>query len=116
MPRIASDAAAGLLFPGAYEALLDLERERNDRDDERAARTMGTEGFRYRRGRRLAERLEAGEWVVVDRAQLGLALTERDRKRESSAPRPQLPFGRGVRRVRVSPDDLVLPDVGEAVS
>jgi hypothetical protein len=47
--------------------------------------------------------LEAGEAVRVDRATVELALHER------SGVRQRLPLARGVRDVRVSPDDRVIP-------
>lgn len=109
MPRVASGDSAGLHFPGVYAGLLDRERERNERDDRRAAQMMAEHGFCYRRGRLLAERLEAGEPIVVRCAQVGLALWDRDRERDPQAGRPRLPFEREVRFVRVSSDDRVAP-------
>ncbi len=107
MPRVDLGAAAGLRVPGVYDALFQLERRRNERDDRCAARMMAAEGFCYRRGRLLAERLEAGESVLVDCAQVELALWDRDR--DGPAGRVRLPFGRAVRFARVNLDDTILP-------
>lgn len=63
--------------------------------------------------RHWVDQLEAGEPVVASCAQLSAALWDHDRKRDLSAPRPRLPFGRGVRLVRVSPDDRVVPATGD---
>jgi hypothetical protein len=110
MPRVNSGTEAGLHFPGAYEALLDLERDRNERSDRTAARMMAEHGYFFRRNNGLlAERLAAGEPVVVRCAQLTLALWERDRLEG----RVRLPFERGVKFVRVSPDDRIVPVDGD---
>jgi hypothetical protein len=100
---------AGHVVPGVYETLLGFERERNERDDRLAAQMMAKDGFCNRRGRFLAERLEAGAAVVVRCAHLTLALWERDRERDPSALRVRLPFERGVWFVRVSHNDRVVP-------
>lgn len=105
MPRAIS-GAGGLKVVGVYAALLDLERERSERDDRRSARMIAAEGFCYRRGRLLAQRLAAGESVVLDCATVELALWYRNRQRA------RLPFGREARRrVQVSADDRILPVV-----
>jgi hypothetical protein len=72
---------------------------------------MADKGFCYRRGRLLAERLEAGEPVVLDCATVELALWLRGRAPE----RVRLPFERGARRVRVSPDDRVVAQADSSV-
>jgi hypothetical protein len=112
MPRVESSAEAGLRVRGVYEALLALERERNERSDRRVARMMAERGHCFHRSKLLAERLEAGESVRVDRATVESALWERDRP-----PRPvRLPFDREVRSVNVSPDDRVVPAVTSQTS
>jgi len=101
MPRLIGQEA-GLHVPGVYQALLDLERERNERDDRRRARP---DAFPGRRSRALSERLEAGEVVTVGRATVESALWERDRP-----PRPvRLPFDRAVRFVAIRADDRIVP-------
>lgn len=108
MPRLIGQEA-GLHVPGVYQALLALERERNERDDRRVARTMAEHGHFFRRCRLFAERLEAGEAVTVARSTVESALWERDRP-----PRPvRLPFDREVRLVRVTPDDRIAPAAAE---
>lgn len=109
MPRLMGHEV-GLHVQGVYQALLALERERNESDDRRIARTMAEHGHCFRRSRLLAERLQAGEAVTVDRARVESALWERDRP-----PRPvRLPFDPAVRLVQVSSDDRVLPSPNRA--
>jgi len=112
MPRVDAGAAAGVHVPGAYEALWQLERERNGRDDRIAAPMMAEHGFCYRRGRRLAERLEAGETVAVERKAVELALWHRDRP----AQRVRLPFDRAIRFVEIAPNDRITPTADLAQS
>ena len=64
---------------------------------------------RHPQDQRLPRTLRAGEPVVANRSTVELALWERDSGRDSSAPRVRLPFGSGVQRVRVSPEDLIVP-------
>jgi hypothetical protein len=75
MPRVDTSREAGLHIAGVYEALLDLERDRNERDDRRAEPMEREQGYHFRRGRLLGKRLEAGESVVLLRAQVELALS-----------------------------------------
>jgi hypothetical protein len=106
LPRLVGDAA-GLVVSGVYAAMLALERERNERSDRIAARMMAEHGRCFRRNSRPAEQLEAGEAVVVDRVRVEPALWERDRP-----PAPvRLPLARGVKRVRLTADDRVIPVV-----
>jgi hypothetical protein len=119
--KSANAGAGGQVVSGAYAALLEYERERYygrgdvtvidgrelrvvwvDRDDH-------SKGFFLWPPRRELDRLEAGESVVVECGRLALALWDRDGERDSSMPRVRLPFDRGVKRVRVSPDDQVVP-------
>jgi hypothetical protein len=53
--------------------------------------------------------LKAGEPAVADRSTVELALWQRDSERDSSVPRVRLPFGRTVHRLRVSPNDRIVP-------
>jgi hypothetical protein len=103
VPRIrGAPADAGLIVAGVYEALREQECERNERDARRAARMQAELGYHYRRNRRLGELLNAGESVVMDRAAVERLLYSDDGV-------VRLPLGSGVRWVRVSPDDRVLP-------
>lgn len=99
MPRLDAVASRGKHFPGVYGALLAAEMDRNERDDRRRAAWPDSRCFR--RSRLLAERLEAGEPVVVGRARVESALFDRSGVRE------RLPFHREVRSVEVSPDDVI---------
>jgi len=106
VPKVDSGAEAGLYVAGAYQALLDLERDRNARDERRAERMMRAEGFCYHRGELLEERLDAGEAVVLGRAGVECALWYLDRRRV------RLPLHRSVRVVRVTAGDVVAPAAG----
>jgi hypothetical protein len=124
MPRVESDAAAGLVVPGVYQALLEHERARYERRggepvvidgceigkkvparlDEHGKETF----FLYPR-RGPLNSLEADETMNVSVGWLEDALWSRDRAQDPQAPRVRLPFGRGVRRLSVSSDDRVVP-------
>jgi hypothetical protein len=60
----------------------------------------------YRRGRSLLDELEASKPVTVARSYLGGDHTS---GKHWPGPPPELPWGRGVRKVRISPDDVVQP-------
>ena len=95
------------MVPGVYAAVLALESDRWVRSERAAARMRTEDGTFMRRNTGwLLERLRFGEPVVVQRVAVELALWQRDRE----AGRGRLPVARGVRRVRVSPDDRAVPD------
>ena len=104
MPRLDSAASgAGIHVPGAYVALLDYERERNERSDRIAAEMMAADGCCFHRDRGLADLLEAGQPVMVSRGSVESALWLLDRPPR----RVRLPLDRAVRFVQVSRDDRV---------
>lgn len=121
MPQIdlAADRDAGLHVPGVYEALLEHERAKYEgrgevaEFDGRQHRVSWLDPDDHDRGfflwsRHRLDQLEAGESLRVSAGTVELALWDRDRERDSSAPRPRLPFGREARQVLVSSDDSVL--------
>jgi hypothetical protein len=86
-----------------YTALLNREHDRNARDEQRPARMQRELGYHYRRcNRRLAEVLEAGKPVVMNRGAVESALSSQEGAL-------RLPLDRSVRVVRVSADDRVIP-------
>lgn len=117
---------AGLLIPGAYRAMLDYERAKYERRGEvleidgRELRVSWANEDDHAQGfsvwpRDLPDRLEAGEPIIMSCARFALALWQRDRERDPSAPRPRFALDRGARHVRVSRDDRVIPVVREAL-
>lgn len=118
---------AGLHVPGLYAALLEYQRARYERcggepvviDGREIGKKMpagvdehGKETFFLYPRRDSLNSLEAGATMNVSVGWLEDALWRRDREQDPEAPRPRLPFGRGRRRrVRVSPDDRVVPVV-----
>lgn len=124
MPQVKRGArGAGLHLPDVYRTLLEYERAMYDRRGGKVVLVDGREvGKRVPAGvdehgkekfflyprRDFLNLLEAGETVGVSVGRLEDALWSRDRKRDPSASRPRLPFARGVRRVRVSPDDRIV--------
>lgn len=62
-------------------------------------------GHCFHRPTLIAERMEAGEPVLVGRATVELALWERDRP----TGRVRLPLACGVRRIEVRRDDRIVP-------
>lgn len=104
MPRFDDSLVdVGLYVPGVYAALLDRERERNARSDQLAAYMQARDGCHFRRGRGLADRLDAGESVVLRRVSVEQAFWHRDRP----AGRVKLPLDRDVRHVEITADDRV---------
>ncbi len=124
--RKGASAGAAQVVSGVYAALLDYERERyygrGDITviDGRELRVVWVDRDHHSKGfflwppRHRLDRLEAGEPVVVDCRRVESAVWERDRARDESTPQVRLPFERGVRLVRVSTDDTVVP-VGREV-
>lgn len=111
-------------MPGVYVALLEYERARYERRGEvtvidgREIRVTWVEKDGHSKGcfvwsRDRLDRIEAahatGAHVVVSLGQIEDALWRLDRERNSSAPRPRLQFERGLRYVRVSRDDRIVP-------
>lgn len=124
-----SSRDAGLCIPGAYRALLEFERARYDRrggeplvingieigkKQPAGVDEHGREGFFLYPRRGFLNSLEAGETVGVAIGRIADALWQRDREQDPSVPRPRLPFGRSSQRVRVAPDDRVVPALGES--
>ena len=114
--RGSAQGAPGLRVEGVYLALLKHEHDDYHRHGEAAVfdgrerRVTWADKDDHSAGfflwpRDSLDRLEAGETVVVDRGDVELALWYRDRPPK----RLRLPFGRAVRRVRVSPDDRIVP-------
>lgn len=110
MPRVDSGAVgAGLHVPGAYQALLDSERERYYRYGETivcdgrelqvswADPDDHSAGF-FCRSRTLLDALEAGKTVVMKRWMVGNL---------RSNPPVNLPWDRSVQAVSVSPYEVV---------
>lgn len=130
MPQVkrgSRGAGAGLHMPGVYRAFLEYERARYERRDGEPVVIDGREvGKKVPAGvdghgkeefflyplRDCLDSLEAGKTVGVGIGRIEAALWARDREQDASMPRPRLPFGRGVRRVQVSPDDRVVPSEG----
>jgi hypothetical protein len=69
--------------------------------------TRKPDDTRARRNKDAGPLLQRGEPVTVGRAAVELALWQRDR--DGHAGRVRLPVARGVKRVRVSPDDRIVP-------
>ena len=65
----------GVRVPGVYQALLDRERDWNERDDRMAADMLREHGSSFRRDRRLTELLEAVKSVAAGTCTLGGAWT-----------------------------------------
>jgi hypothetical protein len=106
MPRVRYDGSGGggLRIPGLYRALLDKERDRQERADRATVRMREEFGYSSRRDRRLLDALEAGQTVVMPRWRVG---------HKRSTPPVDLPWDRHeVTTVRVSPDDVVRPAEG----
>jgi hypothetical protein len=125
MPQVKRGSrGAGLHVPGVYQALLDHIRARYERRGREAlvvdGREVGRKSsagvdehgndkfFLYHRPGVL-DCLEVGGQVVMNPGHLEDALWSRDRQQNPSAPRPSRLFGRGVKFVRVSSDDRVIP-------
>jgi hypothetical protein len=107
MPRVeagSSIGGGGLRIPGLYRALLEKERDSQERAD-RATKHMHEEfGYSSRRDRRLLDALAAGQTVTMPRWRVG---------HKRSTPRVDLPWDRReVTTVTVSPDDVVRPAKG----
>jgi hypothetical protein len=107
-------------MPGVYAAMLEVQREKYNRYGEVAVfdgrerrvtwvdRADQSQGF-YLHSRDALDLFEAAKTVNVGRGAVEEALWFRDRPGETFRPaeRAGLPFGRAVRRLRVSPDDRV---------
>jgi hypothetical protein len=127
MPQVKRGSRrAGLHVPGVYQALLDHVRARYERrgrealvvDGREVGRKSpagvdehGREGFFLYHRPGLLDCLEARGQVVINPGHLEDALWYRDRERDPQAlrPRPRLPFNRGVKLVRLTPADRVIP-------
>lgn len=122
MPQVKRGSrGVGVDVPGVYSALLAYFRARYRRRGEVVETEDGREirvswydkddhsqgFFLWQRGP--LDRLEAGESVCLNPGWVELALWDQDRNSDPSASRVRLPFGRGVRRVRVSLDDRIVP-------
>jgi hypothetical protein len=105
MARLDAGVTPGKRFPGVYQALIGIEQNRFERDEQLGAAMMAEHGRHYRRDRWLAEVLEAGEAVVMRPSTVELALWERDRPPR----RVRLPFDGQVQFVEVWPDDSIVP-------
>lgn len=112
VPRVNEGAGDGQHVPGIHEALARFAAARVEDDERRKARMMASKGYFFLRSPwapGLAKAVAAGKTVTLQRIHVELAL---DRDWDGPGQRPRLPFASGVRLVRVSPDDRVMPGAG----